>query len=452
MSRTQPRAGRTAGTTFQLGLLAAVAGSALFHARIVAPDRYDLLRSGRLGWWVVVAAALCATGYGLGLPELPVGRYSVWLRSMLSMGLAVAVVSVAQLLLAQPLLPRSSLVVLAAVVPLWAQLSWVLAGDVASWHSQRDRVFVVAELASEAAALGLELARRPEQPAVVVGSMALDEACLRPDGRAPLVAAALEADASVVILDTAAQSDDGVVLQAAELHRRGLRVRTLALFYEGWLGKLPVAELARVSLLFDIGELHRLSYMRSKRVVDLALGLVALPLLAVTVPVVWLGNRLANRGPLLYHQPRVGKDGEIFTIWKFRTMVPSAGDGGPSPWTTDCDPRVTPWGRFLRRSHLDELPQLVNVLRGELSIVGPRPEQPHYVEELGHKIAFYDIRHLVRPGLTGWAQVKQGYAAGESDALEKLQYDFYYLRRQGLALDLRIIWRTVRGVIGGDGR
>ena len=151
----------------------------------------------------------------------------------------------------------------------------------------------------------------------------------------------------------------------------------------------------------------------------------------------------------------MGKDGEIFTIHKFRTMQPippAESSDGQAAWTTEDDPRITPVGRFLRRSHLDEFPQMVNVLRGELSIVGPRPEQPRYVDELRDKIPFYDVRHLVRPGLTGWAQVKQGYASDESDALEKLQFDFYYLRRQGLALDTRIIWRTARGVLAGHGR
>ncbi|MET0826112.1 MAG: sugar transferase, partial [Acidimicrobiales bacterium] len=126
--------------------------------------------------------------------------------------------------------------------------------------------------------------------------------------------------------------------------------------------------------------------------------------------------------------------------------------GAPNEWTTEDDPRITPFGRFLRRAHLDELPQVVNILRGELSIVGPRPEQPHYVDELNEKLPFYSMRHLVRPGLTGWAQIKYGYAGDERDALEKLQYEFFYLRRQSLSLDLRIVGRTVRSVLGGDGR
>jgi lipopolysaccharide/colanic/teichoic acid biosynthesis glycosyltransferase len=133
-------------------------------------------------------------------------------------------------------------------------------------------------------------------------------------------------------------------------------------------------------------------------------------------------------------------------------MGPAA-DGVPgNEWTTEQDPRITPFGRWLRVSHLDELPQVVNILRGDLAVVGPRPEQPRYVDELSDKLPFYGMRHLVRPGLTGWAQVKYGYAGDERDALEKLQYEFFYLRRQSLTLDLRIVVRTVRSVLGGEGR
>ncbi len=123
-----------------------------------------------------------------------------------------------------------------------------------------------------------------------------------------------------------------------------------------------------------------------------------------------------------------------------------------SEWTTEDDPRITGFGRILRRTHVDELPQVINILRGDLAIVGPRPEQPRYVAMLREQIAFYDLRHLVHPGLTGWAQVKYGYAGDENDALEKLQYEFYYLGHQSIWFDLRIMGRTIRSVFGSDGR
>src|SRR5439155_21033695 len=153
--------------------------------------------------------------------------------------------------------------------------------------------------------------------------------------------------------------------QAAVLHEAGVRVRTLTLFYDEWLGKLPVWELERVSLMFDIGELHRARYGRLKRLFDLVIGLAGLLALLVAIPFVVVGDVVANRGPLLYRQARVGKNGAIFQIVKFRTVRPAGGEM-PSEWTAEDDPRITPFGRLLRRSHVDELPQLLNVLRGDL--------------------------------------------------------------------------------------
>jgi len=234
------------------------------------------------------------------------------------------------------------------------------------------------------------------------------------------------------------------------LHESGVRVRTLSQFYEQWLGKLPVSELERMSLLFDIGEVHGARYHRFRRIVDIVLGAVGAVGFLLLVPVVWIANLFANRGPLLFMQTRVGKGGEAFEIVKFRTMTAAPDDA--SVWTSQNDQRITPFGRLLRVSHLDELPQVINILRGELSVVGPRPEQPQYVAELASKLPFYDLRHQVRPGLTGWAQVKYGYASDESDALQKLQYEFYYLGHQNLSLDLRIVGRTIRSVLGREGR
>jgi len=257
-----------------------------------------------------------------------------------------------------------------------------------------------------------------------------------------------------------------VVAQAALLHSRGVRVRTLTLFYDEWLGKLPISELEQVSLMFDIQEVHARRYARIKRFADIAVALAGCAVLVVVTPLVVLADTVANRGPLLFRQQRVGRGGVEFTMWKFRTMQPEAlegrgsglGGGGlisaadQAPWTTMADPRLGRVGRWMRCTHIDELPQVLNVLRGDLSMVGPRPEQPCYVEQLRQKIPFYDVRHLVHPGLTGWAQVKFHYGASVSDAMEKLQYEFFYLRHQGLTLDARILARTFRSVLGGRGR
>jgi lipopolysaccharide/colanic/teichoic acid biosynthesis glycosyltransferase len=284
----------------------------------------------------------------------------------------------------------------------------------------------------------------------VVAVMRLDEA-VGQAGEEPLVDRAIADEATVLVLPNIAHDAPRLVDQAAVLHESGLRVRSLSQFYEDWLGKLPIGELERVSLMFDIGEVHGARYAQAKRLLDIACGVVGTIALLPVMLFVLCGNRLGNRGPLFFRQERVGRDGRVFTMLKFRTMRERGGEPD-NEWTSENDPRITPFGRFLRRSHVDELPQMVNIVRGDLSLVGPRPEQPHYVEELRAKIPFYDLRHLVRPGATGWAQVKFGYAGDEHDALEKLQYEFYYLRHQSLSFDLRIIARTARELLSQGGR
>lgn len=436
---------RLARPLLYVGIVAIVFGLARVHS---GRERYDLTDSFRFGWTFAYCGLLVLASYGAGLPDLPrTGRQAVT-STLAAVAAAVSTISLAQLVSGSALLPR--LVVFGAPLPvvLWSLVCTALAHGGRVRSELRDRIVLVSD-AAEAVALRDELGASPERPGTLQDHLLPAEAQPRGDRSRPLVERAVAAGASVLVLDRDALTDPGIVAQAAALHEAGLRVRTLSLFYDEWLGKLPLSELERTSLLFDIREVHGPRYVRAKRVVDLAMGLVACAVLLVAVPFVLLGNLVGNRGPLLYRQPRVGKLGRTFTIVKFRTMRASGEVGGA--WTQRDDPRITPFGRFLRISHLDELPQAINVVRGDLSIVGPRPEQPHYVAELIEKLPFYDMRHLVRPGLTGWAQVKYGYAGDETDTLEKLQYEFWYLSHQSMSLDARIIGRTLRSVVGGEG-
>ena len=190
----------------------------------------------------------------------------------------------------------------------------------------------------------------------------------------------------------------------------------------------------------------------AKRAFDILFSLIGIVLFSPVMLATAVAIKLDSKGPVLFKQKRHGFNNEVIEVYKFRSMYTDKADPTAKQAVTKNDPRVTPFGRFMRVTHLDELPQVVNILRGDLSVVGPRPEQPHYVKELSEKLPFYDLRHLVRPGLTGWAQVKYGYAGDESDALEKLQYEFFYLRHQDMAFDLRIMLRTVRSVMGSQGR
>jgi lipopolysaccharide/colanic/teichoic acid biosynthesis glycosyltransferase len=438
---------RSARGLLYASTVAVVLGLGEIHAAWIGD--YDFTGTSRFGWSIAYIVLLSLAAYGAGLPDLPRRLRSALPTSAAAVLAAAVAISLLQLAVGSALLPRFVVFWSALfLVPAYVLCAMLAAGG-RSRGEDRDRVVAVVSN-EEAAALTADLAHDPERPATLVSWLETDEARPGDAVEEPLMTTAQRLSATVLVLDRAAQNDESVVVQAAALHERGVRVRTLSLFYEEWLGKLPVAELERVSLMFDIGEVHRVRYGRAKRVVDVAAAAAGTCVLLVLLPFVVVGDAVANRGPLFYRQARVGKQGRIFQISKFRTMRVGAPEA--AEWTTVDDPRVTPFGRLLRRTHLDELPQVWNILKGDLSIVGPRPEQPQYVSELEEKIPFYGLRHLVRPGVTGWAQVKYGYAGSESAAIEKLQYEFYYLRHQGLSLDLRVLGRTVRSVIGLRGR
>jgi len=428
--------------------VAAVADLAAVHAADIG--HYPWLGDpGRVGWEASYAALLAVAGYVAGVADPPRRRVDAVVASATAAAGAALAISVVQLAVGSAVLPRFVVFGSIAVVLPGDVLAARLGDRVRRAHEQLDRVVAVVTV-DEAVALERDLGRSAERPATLVAVLGVEEA--RPGCRPqPLVDAATACQATVLVLDRAAQGDEAVVAQAAVLHGAGVRVRTLSLFYDEWLGKLPVGELERMSLMFDIQELHGRLYARCKRMVDVAVALVGCLVLAMVAPVVAAADLVGNRGPLFYRQQRIGRGGRPFTILKFRTMppVPTAAE---APWTGVADARLGRVGRWLRRTHLDELPQMLNVLRGELSLVGPRPEQPCYVEELRRKLPFYDVRHLVHPGLTGWAQVKFPYGASVADALEKLQYEFFYLRHQSLRLDLRILARSVRAVAAARGR
>ena len=227
----------------------------------------------------------------------------------------------------------------------------------------------------------------------------------------------------------------------------GVRVEDATTTYERVTGKILIDDLRPSWLIFSDGfRVSRVSRLM-KRTIDLTLSLVmailTLPLMLVTALLVLLDDG----GPVLYRQERVGKNGRTFTLSKFRSMRKDAEKGGTPIWAKDGDDRVTRIGRFLRKTRLDELPQLWNVLRGDMSFVGPRPERPFFVERLSADIPFYQQRHAVKPGLTGWAQVKYRYGSSLEDAMEKLRYDLYYIKHLSVFFDLTIVFDTVKVVL-----
>lgn len=229
----------------------------------------------------------------------------------------------------------------------------------------------------------------------------------------------------------------------------GFRVRSLVDVYEEHTGRMAIVHLAEGWELQAPVD-RSLGYASVKRLLDVAFTVLVAPVVALLcVPVAGL-IRLTSPGPAVFTQTRVGMRGRPFTIFKFRTMVVDAEREGPQ-LAVPGDPRLTPVGKWLRRFRLDELPQLWNVLRGDLSLVGPRPEQPAFVEQFAASIPFYRYRHLVRPGLTGWAQVNYGYADDEADTVEKLTFDLYYVKHMSVWLDLHIFGKSVWTVLSGFG-
>ncbi|MFL1012213.1 sugar transferase [Flavisericum labens] len=187
-------------------------------------------------------------------------------------------------------------------------------------------------------------------------------------------------------------------------------------------------------------------YLFFHRLFDVMVSVLGIIAGIIFLPIVLLGNLLANRGPLLYTQERVGKNGNIFKIIKFRTMIIDAEQSG-AVWATKGDARITPFGKFLRHSRIDEIPQFINILKGEMSLIGPRPERPFFVKELSRMLPFYETRHMVKPGLTGWAQVKTRYGSSVDDSLLKLQYDLYYIKHRGFFLDANVLIKTLSTII-----
>lgn len=231
----------------------------------------------------------------------------------------------------------------------------------------------------------------------------------------------------------------------------GVEITELARFFERVHGKVPI-ELLKVSWLI-YGNGYRQGWARTmvKRLFDLS---AAVSLLFLTFPVMLVAAiaiALESGIPVVYRQQRVGVGGKLFTLLKFRSMGHDAERGGQARWAVARDPRVTRVGRVIRRLRVDELPQLLNVLRGEMSFVGPRPERPEFVEMLVGQVPFYAVRHSVKPGLTGWAQVRYSYGATVEQSIRKLEYDLYYVKNHTLALDVIVLLETVRVVLLGEG-
>ncbi|SRX55324.1 UDP-N-acetylgalactosamine-undecaprenyl-phosphate N-acetylgalactosaminephosphotransferase [Aequorivita sp. CIP111184] len=233
-----------------------------------------------------------------------------------------------------------------------------------------------------------------------------------------------------------------------KLLENGIPIREYTQVYEELTHRIPVQHVEKDFYRyfpFSRSNQNKL-YLFFNRILDFFFSLLGLSFGLLLSPILLIGNLIANRGPFFYSQTRVGKNGKNFKIYKLRSMVINAEKHG-AQFAKVKDTRVTKFGRFLRKSRFDEIPQFINVIKGEMSVIGPRPERPEFVEDLKEKIPFYEVRHLVKPGVTGWAQVNAKYGSSEEDSLEKLQYDLYYIKHRSLFLDVTIIIKTLSTIV-----
>jgi sugar transferase (PEP-CTERM system associated) len=241
------------------------------------------------------------------------------------------------------------------------------------------------------------------------------------------------------------------VRDLVRLRVEGVRVEDAPSVIASLTGRVWINTVKPSWFLFSDG-FHRSRWIAIvKRALDLAFGIAGLLLMAPAMAALAIAIRLESRGPILYLQVRVGLRGRTFQLWKFRSMRIDAEHMTGAQWARQEDPRVTRVGRFIRKYRLDEMPQFLNIIRGEMSFIGPRPERPEFVKKLRQEISYYDERHSVRPGLTGWAQVQYQYGASVEDAWRKLEYDLFYLQNMSIFFDLVILLKTVRIVLTGQG-
>ena len=441
-------------------LLTCLCGAAAIYIRF-GSEAPELLNSGTI-WLKIVVLMLVMQGsfYIFGLYDFSMirQRATLYMRIFQAMGLASITLAVIFYVIPQMILGRGvffvSLLLMLSVMSFWRVFARWLLG-----HPRfAERVLI---LGTESAAVNLarDILERPEVGYKIVGFVGDDPMLLGKSLINPSVIGLTSELEDVV----RRYQPDRIVVAVTE--RRGrlpldpllkmkledaIAVEESASFYERLTGKISTEMLRPSWLIFSQGTRRSRAYKQARRLADIILAVfgfaLSLPVMILTA----IAIKLDSRGPVFYRQERVGIRNRVFKIIKFRSMRTDAEKDGPV-WAGESDPRVTRVGRVIRKLRIDELPQFVNVIRGEMGFIGPRPERPVFVEQLEREIPYYSQRHLVKPGLTGWAQIRYSYAASLEDAIEKLQYDLYYIKNQSPVLDAIIMFETIRIVLFGRG-
>ena len=428
----------------------------VLRARQIGMEIEPLMARWEPGLFFVLTVQLGMIAVGVYSPEALQSRRFALLRQLAAVSLAIILLATLYFLFPAIALWRSNLAYAMPLAILLPMLVRMLLSTLLGSESFRRRILVLGS--GQRAARLAELSKRQGSGFVVVGYITMTD-------NAPVVASAIHRSAIESLSDHVVMLNASEVVLAIEERRNSLpladllRVKTTGVhvndfssFLERETGRVDLATVNPSWFIFSDGFTagQRLTKL-AKRLFDIVASLLVLVLMAPVLLVAAIAIKLESKGPVFYRQTRVGLYGEPYTIYKLRSMRQDAEVEGKAVWAAEDDPRITRVGKFIRLTRIDEVPQAWNVLKGEMSFVGPRPERPQFVAELEADIPYYAERHMVKPGLTGWAQINYPYGASVEDARAKLEYDLYYAKNYTPFLDLLILLQTLRVVLWPDG-
>jgi exopolysaccharide biosynthesis polyprenyl glycosylphosphotransferase len=419
--------------------------ASLFIALILryGPEFYDQFLKAHVGPFTVIFVPWLAIFYIAGLYDLRTLRNGIDFMKVLAAATAVGAFVAALLFYLIPafgIAPKTNLlifvIVFAVIETVWRRMF----NGLTSFGEAPNKIVIVGNGPTTAAIMAT-IAENAQLGYAVMRRMDENDVVAQPS---KFTQAVIDAHANIVVVPRHLKQENGFARALYALFAKGILIVDLPNFYERIMRKVPLADLEETWFIENIEGTARF-YDPLKRagefLLALALGIVLLPLEILIAILV----KLTSRGPIIYQHKRVGKNGRGFNFYKFRNMRVDAEKSG-AQWAMPNDPRTTPIGKFLRKTHLDELPQLWNIIKGDMSFVGPRPERPEFVVKLKEQIPYYEVRLLVKPGVSGWAQLNHRADLDLNDVREKLQYDIYYLKNRSFILDCAIVLKTVKSI------
>lgn len=398
---------------------------------------------------VVLLVLLCSYHFDLYAPPRLPSRSEIYFRIITVVGVLSIILSAAAFLFPQVQIGQNvflfGLMILTLVLMVWRRAyEWLIACSLFREHvyvlGAGDRARQVVDTLRSRRDLGME---------VVGWSRVMGHDSLTSQDFAEMLLAcrhdALPIDRIVVAL----QNRRGTMPlpELLDLRLSGIKIEEVTSLLERVSGKIELDWLRPSTIIFGEGFGIKRSLLIARRLASIVMAELSLLICLPALPLVALAVKLSSPGPILFKQQRVGQRGKTFTLFKFRTMRQDAEAATGAVWAQENDPRVTRVGRFLRKTRLDEIPQLWNVLKGDMGFVGPRPERPEFVQLLSEQIPYYNLRHAIRPGITGWAQVRYKYGATLEETKQKLEYDLYYIKHMSLSLDLWIVFETLKTIL-----